>query len=96
MIELKLIKVTDKNYGVLKCVLKYLNGEIYEECGWVKNNSVGYIAYIVSMRSIVQTIITGEDYAILSDDDFSELCDLCKEVCEDTIIDEKFTYLMGK
>lgn len=93
---MKLIKVTDRNYDVLKRVMKYLNREIYNECGLVKNNSVGYITHIVNMRSIVQTIITGEDYSILSDDDFNELCDLCKEICKDTITDEKFSYLMGR
>lgn len=93
---MKLIKVTDKNYDVLKCTLRHLNKEIYNECERVNNNSVGYIALIVNMRSIVQTLIVGENYAILSDDDFSELCYLCKEVCGDTITDEKFTYLMGR
>lgn len=93
---MKLIRLTDKNYDVLKYALKYLNREIYNECGCVNNNSVGYIAHIVNMRSIIQTIITGEEYAILSDDDFSEICDLCKEVCEDMVTDEKFTYLMGR
>ena len=96
MIDVKLIKLTDKNYDILRKVDRFLDGEIYSERGWFKDNSVGYIAHTVHMFGITDTILSGEDYAILSDDDFNELCELCKKVCEDTITDEKFTYLMGR
>ena len=96
MISMKLIKMTDKNYDILRVVNRFLDGEIYNERGWFKGNSAAYIAHTVHMFGITETILSGEDYVIISDDDFNELCELCREVCEDTISDEKFTYLMGR
>ena len=93
---MKLIKLTDNNYDVLECALKYTNGEIYNGCGQVKNNSVGYIAHIVNMRDVIESIITGENFIVLSDKDFDNICSLCKEVCGDVITDEKFTCLIEK
>lgn len=78
---MKLIKVNDKNYDILRMINRYLDGEIYNERGCFKSNSVGYIAHTVHMFSITDTILSGEDYVILSDDDFNELCDLCKKKC---------------
>lgn len=93
---MKLIKLTDKNYEILKRTIGYLNNEIYNECGCVKNNSVGYIAHIVNMRDVIESIITGENFIVLSDKDFSDICSLCKGICGDVVTDEKFTCLMEK
>lgn len=96
MVELKLIKLNHGNYEVLKCVISYLDSEIYKECNRVVDNNVGYIAHIVNMRCLTQSIINGYDYAVVSDDDFKEICELCTGVCKNTIIDEKFSCLIGR